>query len=40
MRPEGLCPVRKSFSPQFILGDAQLFTAGCGELLRALLAVG
>src|ERR1051325_10780391 len=37
MRPEAFCLIRKSFSPPFIFGAAQLFTAGCGELFRALL---
>jgi hypothetical protein len=40
MRPEGLCLGRKTFSPTFIFGAPKLFTAGCGELLLALLASG
>src|SRR5881394_3421921 len=40
MRPAGLCLGRKSFSPPFILGAAQLFTAGCGEFFGDLLASG
>src|SRR5438552_13629655 len=40
MRPAGLCLGRKSFSPPFILGAAQLFTAGCGEIFGDLLASG
>jgi hypothetical protein len=31
---------RKSFSLDFMAGAAQLFTVGCGELFRALLAAG
>jgi len=40
MRPEEGCFGRKSFSLEFIFGAAQLFTVGCGELFRALLANG
>jgi hypothetical protein len=40
MRPEEGCLGRKSFSREFIFGAAQLFTAGCGELFEALLAIG
>jgi len=40
MRPGQACLERKTFSPDFIFGAAELFTAGCGELLGALLAVG
>jgi hypothetical protein len=40
MRPEPECLERKSFSLEIIFGAAQLFTVGCGELLRALLAAG
>jgi len=40
MRPEAGCLVRKSFSPGFMLAAAELFTEGCGENLRALLALG
>jgi hypothetical protein len=40
MRPETLCLIRKSFSPEFLFESAQLFTAGSDELLRALLVGG
>ena len=40
MRPARLCLRRKSFSLRFIPGPAQLFTVGCAELRRALLAAG
>jgi len=34
------CLERKSFSPDFILGAAELFTEDCGEVSGALLALG
>jgi len=40
MRPGRVCLERKSCSRLFILGAAELFTEGCGELRRALLAFG
>jgi len=41
MQPKGAFLGRKSFSPQFILDSAKLFTGGCGELCAdALLAAG
>jgi hypothetical protein len=40
MRPEEGCLGRKMLSASFMVGSAKLFTAGCGELLLALLAVG
>jgi hypothetical protein len=40
MRPWRECLERKSSSLHFMLGAAKLFTAGCEELFRALLAVG
>jgi len=41
MRPEEVSLGRKSFSLQFILAAAKLFTVGCGELgADALLAGG
>jgi hypothetical protein len=40
MRPWQQCLERKTFSLTFIFGAAKLFTEGCGELLRALLALG
>lgn len=40
MRPRQGCLERKSFSPDFITGAAELFTEACGELPRALLALG
>jgi len=38
MRPWRECLERKTFSLNFIFRAAELFTAGCGELFRALLA--
>jgi hypothetical protein len=40
MRPWLTCLERKSFSPEFIFGAAELFTEACGELRGALLALG
>jgi hypothetical protein len=40
MRPRRECLERKTFSLPFILVSAELFTERCGELLRALLALG
>jgi hypothetical protein len=40
MRPWPECLERKTFSLPFIFGAAKLFTAGCAELFRDLLAVG
>jgi hypothetical protein len=40
MRPGPACLERKTFSPDFIFDSAKLFTAGCGELFRALLTGG
>ena len=40
MRPWQECLERKTFSPGFILGAAELFTEDCGEVSRALLALG
>jgi hypothetical protein len=38
MRPRQACLERKTFSPDFIVGAAELFTFGCGALDRVLLA--
>jgi len=40
MPPECLYSAGKTCSLEFFIGAAQLFTAGCGELFRALLADG
>ena len=40
MRPWQECLDRNSFSPDFTSGSAELFTERCGELARALLALG
>ena len=40
MRPWQDCLERKTFSLTFIVGAAELFTEGCGELVGALLALG
>jgi hypothetical protein len=40
MRPRQGCLERKTFSLHFIVAAPKLFTAGCGELFRALLTVG
>jgi hypothetical protein len=40
MRPGPECLGRKTFSPGFIGGTAQLFTVGSGQRLGALLADG
>ena len=39
MRPWLVCLERKSFSLTFVMGAAELFTEGCGELPGALLAL-
>ena len=40
MRPRQECLERKTFSPDFILDAAELFTEGCGELQKDPLALG
>jgi len=40
MRPGQASLERKSFSRTFMIGAAELFTEGCGELFEALLALG
>jgi hypothetical protein len=40
MRPEQLCPFRKTFSPHLISAAAQLFTTGCGDFAERVLATG